>query len=81
MIICHCNVVCESEIRAAVRRGAQSRSAVARACGAGTDCGGCRDAVDEIIVEVHGAHTPPDALVLAMMDDTERSLVFPGSRI
>lgn len=80
MIICHCNVICESEIRAAVRRGAHSHSAVARACGAGTDCGGCREAVDEIIVEVHG-HTPPDALVLAMMDETERSLVFPSSRI
>ena len=84
MLVCHCNVVCDSEIRTAVRRGAASRGAVARACGAGTDCGGCRATVDQIIAEVHSVESVmsmTDSLVLAMVEETERSLVFPSPRI
>ncbi len=49
MIVCHCKAVSDRQVRAAVRAGASRRGAVARACGAGTVCGGCRPVIDEIV--------------------------------
>lgn len=49
MIVCHCQAVNDRTIREAVRRGAGSPRAVAKACGAGAGCGGCRSAVERII--------------------------------
>jgi bacterioferritin-associated ferredoxin len=49
MIVCHCQGVSDRTIRAAVRSGARSRRAVARACSAGRSCGGCTLAIDEIV--------------------------------
>jgi len=51
MVVCHCKAVFEREVRACVRGGADSRAAIARVCGAGTDCGGCRPVLDQIIAE------------------------------
>ncbi|NHA69316.1 (2Fe-2S)-binding protein [Phycicoccus flavus] len=50
MIICHCNVVGDSAITAAVDAGATSLAEVCRATGAGTDCGGCVFSVKAIVV-------------------------------
>lgn len=49
MLICHCNGVSDRKIRRVVRDGATTPGDVARACGAGTCCGGCRDGVRKII--------------------------------
>jgi bacterioferritin-associated ferredoxin len=49
MLICHCKRVTDSTIREAVKNGARSRGLVGRVCGAGTCCGGCLPAVDEIV--------------------------------
>jgi bacterioferritin-associated ferredoxin len=49
MILCVCRAVTDREVDAAVRRGAQSVDAVGACCGAGTDCGACRDAIQERI--------------------------------
>ena len=49
MIVCHCKVVTDRAIRAAVREGAQTRTEVAQACAAGLCCGACGPAVDDII--------------------------------
>ena len=49
MIICQCNGVSDRAIRKAVRDGASNRNDVVRACMAGTACGGCMPAIDEII--------------------------------
>jgi bacterioferritin-associated ferredoxin len=49
MILCVCQAVTDREVDAAVRGGAQSVDAVAACCGAGTDCGACRDAIQERI--------------------------------
>ena len=54
MVVCHCKAVFEREVRELVRAGAASRPAIARACGAGSDCGGCRPVLDEIIAEETG---------------------------
>jgi bacterioferritin-associated ferredoxin len=49
MLVCHCYGVSDSHIRDLVRKGARSGREVARACGAGTGCGGCRLLVREIL--------------------------------
>jgi bacterioferritin-associated ferredoxin len=49
MIVCHCQGVSDREIRRAVHDGALGCGAVARACGAMRDCGGCLRLVEEII--------------------------------
>jgi bacterioferritin-associated ferredoxin len=54
MLICHCKKVTDSTIREAVKNGAQSRGLVGRVCGAGTCCGGCLPAVDEIVESARG---------------------------
>lgn len=49
MIVCHCQGVTDRAIRRAVREGASTRRQVARACRAGTGCGGCRLAIHAIL--------------------------------
>jgi bacterioferritin-associated ferredoxin len=49
VIVCHCQAVTERVIRSAVRDGARCRRSVARACAAGRSCGGCVEAIDEIV--------------------------------
>jgi bacterioferritin-associated ferredoxin len=49
MLVCHCNGISDRTIRKVVRRGANTAREVAHACGAGACCGGCADAVREII--------------------------------
>lgn len=52
MLICHCRVVSDRNIKAAVSAGARTVGQVGRACRAGTCCGGCVPAIAEII-ETH----------------------------
>ncbi len=49
MVVCHCKGICDREVRRAVRAGANHRSAVTRACGAGSVCGGCHATIEEIV--------------------------------
>jgi bacterioferritin-associated ferredoxin len=49
MLVCHCKRVRDREIRAAIENGARTRRDVAKACGAGTGCGGCRPVIDELL--------------------------------
>jgi bacterioferritin-associated ferredoxin len=51
MIVCHCRRVSDRTIRAAVQAGAGCEESVAKACGAGSCCGGCVPAVRELIDE------------------------------
>ena len=52
MIVCLCNAIDDQTVQRAISGGADSADAVAEACGAGGDCGGCRDFIDEMI-EAH----------------------------
>ncbi|MFN8157866.1 MAG: (2Fe-2S)-binding protein [Candidatus Nanopelagicales bacterium] len=45
MILCHCLVVSDGDLRASVDAGATTVGAVLAATGAGTRCGGCTVAV------------------------------------
>lgn len=49
MLVCHCKGVFEREVRGAIEAGASTPYAVARECGAGSLCGGCRPLIDELI--------------------------------
>jgi bacterioferritin-associated ferredoxin len=49
MFVCLCRAVTSDVIGEAIARGARTSRAVADACGAGTDCGRCRQTVRAII--------------------------------
>lgn len=49
MLVCHCNVVTDREIRAAIDAGARDEFDVAEACGAATECGGCLPTVRALL--------------------------------
>lgn len=52
MILCLCQGVSDRVVRLAVVNGADSVDAVGDRCGAGTDCGSCRHAIEEIVDEI-----------------------------
>jgi bacterioferritin-associated ferredoxin len=50
MLVCHCHALTDRDIRRAVRNtGACSVAEVGDHCGAATGCGGCYEAVAEIV--------------------------------
>ena len=55
MLLCHCRAVSDRVIRIAIACGARCPDEVARACGAGTDCAGCRPAVEDLLAEAQRA--------------------------
>lgn len=50
MIVCHCEVVTDRCVRAAVACGAETVDDVASQCAAGTQCGGCRPTIAALLV-------------------------------
>lgn len=55
VLVCHCRRVNDRTIRAVARAGARSCDDVGAACGAGTGCGGCRPAIEGLIVSERAA--------------------------
>ena len=51
MIVCHCRVVTDRQVVAAVQQGAGSLGAVCRSTGAGQDCGGCVFSLRRLVCE------------------------------
>jgi bacterioferritin-associated ferredoxin len=51
MIVCLCKGVSCGAIRKAIAEGARTVEEVGLSCGAGTDCGGCRGTVADIVEE------------------------------
>ena len=49
MIVCLCLGVSDTVVRAAIASGADTPGKVARACGAGADCGACGSTVRALI--------------------------------
>lgn len=45
MVVCHCRAVSDCRVRQAIEAGAADVDAIARQCGAGSGCGGCRPAL------------------------------------
>ncbi|WP_068399466.1 (2Fe-2S)-binding protein [Kribbia dieselivorans] len=51
MIVCHCAVVTDRDVEAAVDSGNASLSAVCRTTGAGQDCGACIFSVKALVCQ------------------------------
>lgn len=51
VIVCHCRVVSDRHVRAAIDAGAADLCDVAAACGAGTGCGGCLPEVRRLLAD------------------------------
>jgi bacterioferritin-associated ferredoxin len=49
LIVCHCKVVSDRLIRAAVDDGAADVDEVGQRCAAGTHCGGCRSSIQALL--------------------------------
>ena len=60
MIVCHCRVVRDRDIDAAITDGARTPAAVCRTTGAGQDCGSCIFTVKARVCE----HRQVEAAVL-----------------
>lgn len=74
MIVCHCRVVSDREIRDAIACGAVGVCELAAACETGTRCGGCLPAVRQLLAQ-HGLPTDEHLTV----DDLRREVIGVGS--
>lgn len=54
MVLCICRSVTDREVDAAIGAGARSLGEVARASGAGTDCGCCTSAIEQRLERATG---------------------------
>lgn len=50
MVVCHCRAVSDCRVRQAIDAGAADIEAIARQCGAGSRCGGCRPALAMLLL-------------------------------
>lgn len=57
MIVCHCKGITDRDIRKAVLEGASTCTDVESLCQAGTECGGCRPLIQQL-VGAEAATTP-----------------------
>ena len=51
MIVCLCKAVGSKTIERLIEEGACSVECIGKACGAGTDCGGCRGTLGDMLDE------------------------------
>lgn len=51
MIVCHCNVVNERTVRAAIDAGAETVAEIGMRCKAGTDCEACHPELERLLSE------------------------------
>jgi bacterioferritin-associated ferredoxin len=58
MIVCQCRRITDRDVRAALERGAEDLDDLARDCGAGTDCRGCRASLEALLAERRFAAPP-----------------------
>ena len=63
MIVCHCRGRTDRDVRRAVESGAVTTDEIARACGAGADCGNCRESVEQVIVSILRRSPPAPSAV------------------
>jgi bacterioferritin-associated ferredoxin len=61
VIVCLCRNLSDAAIRAQLDAGARTAEDVARATGAGTDCGCCREAVEDLVRASGPCSVPPCA--------------------
>jgi bacterioferritin-associated ferredoxin len=59
VIVCHCFGVSDRRILAEAGLGAGSSGDIARRCGAGSDCGGCTNRIEDLL-EIRLVGEPTD---------------------
>ena len=67
MIVCHCQVVTDRDVTAAVEAGARSVAAVCRSTGAGRDCGSCVFSLKRVLCE-HQSEVPSQVTAIPEVD-------------
>jgi bacterioferritin-associated ferredoxin len=65
MLVCHCKGLTDRDVRGAIESGACTRREIARQCGAGSVCGGCRPLLDELLDRHEAAPPAPRHFELA----------------
>ncbi|WP_343343700.1 (2Fe-2S)-binding protein [Sphingomicrobium sp. XHP0239] len=58
MVICHCNLIREKDIRAAAQRGCPDAETAYRSLGCSFQCGGCEDHADDLVSDERAALIP-----------------------
>jgi bacterioferritin-associated ferredoxin len=56
MILCLCHGVSDRTVTAVIAAGARTVDQVERACGAGGDCGACRDLLEALVERSRERH-------------------------
>lgn len=69
MLVCLCKGVSDRVVRLAIATGAHTVDSVGARCGAGTDCGTCRHAIQDLIED---AGVPAGAESACCDDDSGR---------
>ena len=67
MIVCHCHVVSDRAVSAAVAAGARTLAGVCRSTGAGKDCGACVFSVKRVLCE-HRAEVSSQVTAITEVD-------------
>lgn len=62
MIVCHCEVVSDRDVRAHIDAGAHDLDQLTDGCGAAGRCGGCIPAIEDLLAEAARAVRDPDAV-------------------
>lgn len=58
MIVCHCGVVTDRDVAAAIDNGARSLTEVCRATGAAQNCGACIFSIKRLVCQHEPVDTP-----------------------
>ncbi|WP_377272028.1 bacterioferritin-associated ferredoxin [Peterkaempfera sp. SMS 1(5)a] len=66
MYVCSCHAVTEQRVREEIQGGASTPRAIAKGCGAGTDCGSCVRRIQALLGH-HGARPCPTARLAAKL--------------
>jgi len=61
MIVCVCNRLPETRIRAAIAHGAQTPDQVYAGCGVERNCGQCQETIEDMLLEAEAENSLPKA--------------------
>jgi bacterioferritin-associated ferredoxin len=62
VVVCHCEVVTDADVRAVIAGGAGDVDQITDRCGAAGHCGGCMPAVEDLLAEAALATCDPEAI-------------------
>ncbi|WP_265564390.1 (2Fe-2S)-binding protein [Sphingomicrobium arenosum] len=65
MVICHCNLIREKDIRAAAAKGCPDAETAYRSLGCQFQCGGCEDHADALVACERAKLLPPSDVAAA----------------